>query len=119
LILVLGINAMRLVDRGRYDYYKRSSCVQISREEILLPMIADKAIVIEVLVARRRRLSVCVAMFTMLLKGPLTWSSQQSRSRFFERLSRIYEVSVELRTLVCCMCRHVEDEDGCLMLMML
>jgi hypothetical protein len=35
----------------------------------LLPKIADKAIVIDVLVARRRRSSVCVAMFIEAARG--------------------------------------------------
>lgn len=46
--------------------------MQILREEILLPKIADKVIVIDVLVAQRRRSSVCCAMYTTLLEGPLT-----------------------------------------------
>jgi hypothetical protein len=43
--------------------------VQILREAILLPKIADKVIVIDVLVARRRRSSECVAMYIEAARG--------------------------------------------------
>jgi hypothetical protein len=69
----------------------------------LLPKIADKAIVIDVLVARRRRSLVCCAMCIDAARGSFDDVELEDgyRSQSFERLYRIYEVSVKLGVLVC------------------
>lgn len=86
--------------------------MQILREAILLPKIADKVIVIEVLVARRRRSSVCCAMYIDAARGSFDNVELEDgcRSQSSERLYRIYEVSVDLVDLAC---RYVDEDDGC------